>query len=63
MSALSAVFSNLKKVLLLENKVDRLEAEVQHLSRKVEDHESRLVRIETMIEVAGGGRSDHLRLR
>lgn len=53
MSVLSDSFTMTKKILLLSENVDRLTEEGRQLSRTVRDHEHRLIRIETMIELSG----------
>lgn len=52
MSWLSDLGANLKKIVLMEHKLDQLGEEVRSLRRDVLDHGHRLVRIETMIEMA-----------
>lgn len=52
MSWLSDLSSNLKKIILMQDKVDRLGIEVRELRTDVGDHGNRLIRIETMIELA-----------
>ena len=53
MSMLTDAFAMTKKVLLVSDNVDRLTEEARQLSRTVMDHERRLIRIETMIELSG----------
>jgi hypothetical protein len=55
-SALSEVLSATKKVLLVTEDIKRLSEETESLARKVTDHEHRLIRIETMIEMTGNKR-------
>lgn len=52
MSWLQDLGANLKKIVLIEHKVDQLGEEVKALRADVLDHGHRLVRIETMIEMA-----------
>ena len=52
MSWLSDLGANLKKIVLMEHKIDQLGDEVRILRKDVLDHGTRLVRIETMIEMA-----------
>jgi hypothetical protein len=59
MSLLSDAFAMTKKVLLLSENLDRLTEESRQLSRSVIDHEHRLIRIETLIEVSGAKRTRH----
>jgi hypothetical protein len=51
MSLLSDAFSTTKKILLVSENLDRLTEESRQLTRTVTDHEHRLIRIETMIEM------------
>ena len=50
--ATSGMFKVLKDVLLLTDKVQQLNANTSKLVDKVENMDKRLVRIETMIEIA-----------
>ena len=52
MSWLKDLGANLKKIVLMEHKIDQLGDEVKSLRTDVLDHGSRLIRIETMIEMA-----------
>ncbi len=52
MSWLNDLGENLKKIVLMEYKIDQLGEEVRNLRTDVLDHQTRLVRIETMIEMA-----------
>ena len=52
MSLLSDAFAMTKKVLLVSENLDRLSEESRQLSRNVMDHEHRLIRIETVLEVS-----------
>ncbi len=52
MSWLTDLGANLKKIVLMEYKIDRLGDEVKSLRTDVLDHGTRLVRIETMIELS-----------
>lgn len=54
MSWLTDLSGNLKKIILMQDKVDRLGTEVRELRADVVDHGNRLIRIETMIELAQG---------
>jgi hypothetical protein len=51
MSTLSEVIAATKKVLLVTDDIKRLSHECDTLATKVADHEHRLIRIETMIEM------------
>ncbi|MGD8209822.1 MAG: hypothetical protein PVH37_21585 [Desulfobacterales bacterium] len=52
MSTLKDVVSALKEVLLLTDKVDRAGRMLSEISGELRDHDRRLVRLETMVEVA-----------
>ena len=54
MSTLKDVVSALKEVLLLTDKVDRAGRMLSEISSELRDHDRRLVRLETMVEVARG---------
>jgi hypothetical protein len=51
MSTLSEVLAATKKILLVPDDIKRLSADSEALSNKVADHEHRLIRIETIIEM------------
>jgi hypothetical protein len=60
MGAIGDAFAALKNVLILQERVDglkednaRIADDLRSLTEKVLDHEKRLVRIETMIEMSG----------
>ncbi len=50
MSLLSEVIKYGKDIVLLGERVDALAAERRDMTRQLEDHERRLIRIETLIE-------------
>ena len=52
MSTLKDVVSALKEVLLLTDKVDRAGRMLSEISGELRDHDRRLIRLETMVEVA-----------
>ena len=52
MSTLKDVVSALKEVLLLTDKVDRAGKILSEISGELRDHDRRLIRLETMVEVA-----------
>ena len=52
MSTLKDVVSALKEVLLLTDKVDRVGRMLSEISGELRDHDRRLIRLETMVEVA-----------
>jgi hypothetical protein len=51
-STLKDVVSALKEVLLLTDKVDRVGRMLSEISGELRDHDRRLIRLETMVEVA-----------
>jgi hypothetical protein len=53
MSLMSQILSYGKDIVLLTERVDTLLQERKLVMAKLEDHEQRLVRIETLIEIAG----------
>lgn len=52
MSVWAELTDSVRKLLLMQHQLDRLNAEVAAMDRKVEDHDGRLVRVETIIELA-----------
>jgi len=52
MSTLKDVFSAVKEVLLLTNKIENLGKAVYDASIELKDHDRRLVRLETIVEMA-----------
>jgi hypothetical protein len=52
MSWLNDLGTNLKKIILMQDRIDRLGDEVKELRTDILDHGNRLIRIETMIEMA-----------
>ncbi|MFP7756173.1 hypothetical protein ACLG6S_16270 [Thermodesulfobacteriota bacterium B35] len=52
MSTLQDVISAMKEVLLLADKVDRAGKVLSELSHELRDHDRRLIRLETMVEMA-----------
>ena len=52
MSWISDTFAGMKRIMQLDSDVERLRAAVEKLDTNVTDHEKRLIRIETMIEMA-----------
>ena len=52
MSTLKDVVSALKEVLLLTDKVDRAGKMLTEIAGELRDHDRRLIRLETMAEVA-----------
>ena len=58
MSLLSEVIKYGKDIVLLGERVDSLVAERKEMTRRLEDHERRLIRIETLIEFSQTRRRD-----
>lgn len=54
MSAWSDLRDSIRKIILMQDKLDRLAGGVAGVTDQVIDHERRLIRIETMIEMAQG---------
>ncbi len=52
MSTLKDVIGAMKEVLLLTEKVERAGGMLSEISQELRDHDRRLVRLETIIEVA-----------
>ena len=52
MGTLKDVFGAVKEVLILTNKVENLGKMLQEASVELRDHDRRLVRLETMVEIA-----------
>ena len=52
MSTLKDVVSALKEVLLLTDEVDRAGKMLTEIAGELRDHDRRLIRLETMVEVA-----------
>ena len=55
MSTLDRLLQGIRDVLVLSTQVDRLGQDVGELARDVRNHEKRLIRLETMVEMAQGG--------
>jgi len=52
MSTLKDVISTMKEVLLLTDKMDRAGTMLTQISSELRDHDRRLIRLETMVEIA-----------
>lgn len=52
MSTLKDVIAAMKEVLLLADKVERTGNVLTEISKELRDHDRRLVRLETLVEVA-----------
>jgi hypothetical protein len=55
MSLLSDAFATTRKILLVSEEINRLSEDSKALARTVTDHEHRLIRIETTIQIAQQG--------
>ena len=58
MTLLSEIIKYGKDILLLGERVDALVAERKEMSKRLEDHERRLIRIETLIEFSHARRRE-----
>ncbi len=52
MSAIKDAISAMKEVILLSEKVERAGGMLSDVSKELRDHDRRLVRLETLVEVA-----------
>ncbi|MGE5567166.1 MAG: hypothetical protein ACM3YN_13560 [Parcubacteria group bacterium] len=52
MSVLDQVLSGIRDAILLSEKVERLSQNAEALALELRDHDRRLVRLETMVEMA-----------
>jgi hypothetical protein len=52
MGAIKDVMAVMKEVLLLTDKIDRAGQTLTEISNELRDHDRRLIRLETMVEVA-----------
>ncbi|HEY5569576.1 MAG TPA: hypothetical protein VIM81_20305 [Gammaproteobacteria bacterium] len=56
MSAWSELRDGIRSVILMQDRIERLSGGVEKMAGQLADHDRRLVRIETMIELAQGNR-------
>ena len=56
MSALDRIMSSIRQVILMEAKLQTLADGVENVADLILDHEKRLIRIETLVEVAQSNR-------
>lgn len=54
MSAIKDAIAAMKEVLMLTDRVDRAGDLLSEISHELRDHDRRLVRLETLVEVAQG---------
>lgn len=52
MSAIKDAIAAMKEVILLSEKVERAGGLLSDISKELRDHDRRLIRLETMVEVA-----------
>ena len=52
MSTVKDVISAMKEILLLTDKVERAGTVLSEISNELRDHDRRLIRLETMVEIA-----------
>jgi ubiquinone biosynthesis protein UbiJ len=52
MSLLADAFATTKKILLVSEELNRLSEDTKTLARAVADHEHRLIRLETTVDLA-----------
>jgi hypothetical protein len=52
-STVDRLLESIREVVVLGSEMKRLNADIRDLALEVRDHERRLIRIETLIEVAG----------
>lgn len=53
MSVLERVLGSVKDLIVMRDELDRLTLDISSTRTEVRDHEKRLIRIETMIEMTG----------
>lgn len=56
MGAIDRIMSSIRQVILMESKLQMLADGVDEMADTVMDHEKRLVRLETIVEVAKANR-------
>ncbi|MBW2329016.1 MAG: hypothetical protein JRF04_05285 [Deltaproteobacteria bacterium] len=52
MSTVKGVISAMKEILLLTDKVDRAGTVLSEISKELRDHDRRLIRLETVVQIA-----------
>ena len=57
MSAIKDAIAAMKEVLMLSDKVERAGGLLSEISHELRDHDRRLVRLETLVEVALGSQN------
>ncbi len=55
MSLIADTLATMKKILFVSEQLDRLSADSKALAHTITDHEHRLIRIETTLEIAQRG--------
>ena len=56
MSAIKEAMTALKEVLLLADKVERVGSTLSEMTKELRDHDRRIIRLETFVEVGKMGR-------
>lgn len=56
MSAIKEAMTALKEVLLLADRVDRVGSTLSEMTKELRDHDRRIIRLETFVEVGKMGR-------
>lgn len=56
MSAIKEAMTALKEVLLLADKVERVGSTLSEMTKELRDHDRRIIRLETFVEVGKLGR-------
>ena len=56
MSAIKEAMTALKEVLLLANRVERVGSTLSEMTKELRDHDRRIIRLETFVEVGKMGR-------
>ena len=52
MSAIDSLLKSIRRVILMESKINDLADGLKEMSRRIVDHDGRLIRIETLVEIA-----------
>ena len=56
MSAIKEAMTALKEVLLLADRVERVGSTLSEMTKELRDHDKRIIRLETFVEVGKMGR-------
>jgi len=52
MSAIKDAIAAMNKIVLMNDKIERTGKALSEISKELRDHESRLIRVETFVEIA-----------